>query len=124
MSIDAHKTTSEASNINEPQLVTGDRLVEELIRQLSQIKPTAEEINKTLPIKGEMESRLSIIMEKLTRETKAHRKVMQKNLEEMSLIREEIKQNQEEIGRIYRLVNAFDRENDIGLGELKIIWGY
>jgi methylphosphotriester-DNA--protein-cysteine methyltransferase len=124
MSIDAQKNSRNANNNNEPQLVTGDQLVDELTRQLTQLKSQFKESENTTPIKSETESRLARIMEELTYETREQQKILQKNLEEMAQIREEIKRNQEEIGRIYRLVDAFDRSNEIGLGELKIIWGY
>ncbi len=107
-----------------PKLATGDRLLRELIYQLSQHKELASDPDETNGDDLKIESPLTRIMVELKRETKAQLRQLDQNREEIRKLREEIRKNQAEIQRIHRVVDAFDRENDVGLGSLIGFWGY
>jgi hypothetical protein len=106
-----------------PHLVQGDSLIRELVFQLSKHNELLESKQKTKKNKKNSKSVLTRIMQELKRETEAQIELLEKNREEIQLLRQEIKRNEEQIQHIYGLLEAFDRQNNVGIANLKNVWG-
>ncbi|MCP5046113.1 MAG: hypothetical protein GY940_03010 [bacterium] len=106
-----------------PQMIKNDQGIKELIVQLSGGESKTD-TEKTLKVETGPENRLAGIIGQLKTETEYQSRVLEDNYKEIERMREEIIRNQKEIESIHRLLNAFDRKQDISLGTLQMVYGY
>jgi len=124
MSIDA-QTVRKIIKEELPQLVKSDPAIRQLIIDLLKKEDQPENRSQEREqLCTEIESHLLLISGRLRREAGEYKKKLEENREEIQTIRKDIVNNMEEINRIYRLLNLFDKDQELSLGGLNVNWGY